>query len=163
MTLWYRESRIYAHAYRQLIPLQAQKKWAELKDCLFVTSSVSRQSKLQDTEVVRGQCLQLRLVTCGGIKMSAEAVKVIVRCRPMNDREKRLDCKVRLFSGRTYSAHGTSWNWKRAPAAYSSTGQTFALKAGVWLMTLYYTSRHPYIFHGVHDCLKTDVAQDVYL
>ena len=26
--------------------------------------------------------------------MSGEAVKVIVRCRPMNEREKKLNCKV---------------------------------------------------------------------
>ena len=52
---------------------------------------------------VRGQKFALSPVssTCGGTRMSAEAVKVIVRCRPMNDREKRLDCKVRLVGGRT--------------------------------------------------------------
>ena len=27
--------------------------------------------------------------------MSAEAVKVIVRCRPMNEREEKLSCKVK--------------------------------------------------------------------
>ena len=109
-----------------------------------MTSSVSRQSKLQETEEVCERrtrvctCLQLRLVTCGGIKMSAEAVKVIVRCRPMNDREKKLDCKVKLSSGRTYSARVVLVKAEGCVLSYSSsTGQAFALKAGVWLMTLY--------------------------
>ena len=103
-----------AHACRQLIPLQISRaktvggaKGMFICDVIGLQAiqTAKKQKKCASAELV---CLQLRLVTCGGIKMSAEAVKVIVRCRPMNDREKKLDCKVRLSSGRTYSARGTS-------------------------------------------------------